>query len=82
MTRDEALLQAIEKDLPEYHRRRMAKLQGEQMAALRAEEAKASPDLEAIEQVRNAMIQIERDKQDISITEREIVESLRRRLGR
>jgi len=80
MTRDEALLQAIEKDLLQYHRQRMAQRKGEQSAALAAERAKASPDSQVIEQLRLAMIQTERDKGDVSITEREVVEPLRERV--
>lgn len=77
MTRDEALLQAIQSDLPDYHRRRMAQRQGEQMQALMAERAKATPDTALIDQLRKAMVQTERDKRDISITVREVLEPLR-----
>lgn len=80
MTRDEAILQAIERDLPDYHRRRMAQRQGEQMQALLAERAKATPDPALIDQLRKAMVQTELDKQDISITVREVVEPLRARV--
>ena len=80
MTRDEALLQAIQNDLAHYHAERMAKRQGEQMAALAAERAKTSPDPAAIEQLRRAMVQTALDKRDPSITEREVLEPLRRRL--
>lgn len=80
MTRDEALLQAIESDLPHFHRDRMAKRQAEQSAALRAERAKASPDSKVIERLRKAMVQTERDKADPSITEREVLEPMRRRV--
>lgn len=78
MTRNEALLQAIEKDLPLFHRQRMAKLQGEQMAALSAEQAKAAPDAKVIAQLRKAMVQTERNKRDVSVTEREVVQPLRK----
>lgn len=44
MTRDEAQLQVSQNDLAHYHAERMAKRQGEQMAALAAERAKTSPD--------------------------------------
>lgn len=80
MTRDEALLQAIENDLDHYHRQRMARLQGEKMAALLAERAKQNPDTSVIAQLRQAIVQIERDKQDASITMREVVEPLRARV--
>lgn len=79
MTKDEALLRAIEKDLPQFHRQRMAKLQGEQMAALAAEQAKPSPDAKVIAQLREAIVQTERDKRDVSLTVPEVLDPLRAR---
>lgn len=80
MTRNQALLQAIEKDLPYYHPQRMAKLQAEQARALAVKRAKPDPDAKAIEQLLQAIAQTERDKRDVSITEREVVEPLRQAL--
>ena len=81
MTRNEALLQAIEKDLPHYHRVRMNKLQGEQMDQLLAEQKKARPDAKLVETLRNAIAQTERNKRDVSITEREVLVPLREKLA-
>lgn len=50
------------------------------MAALTAERAKTSPDPAAIEKLRRSMVQTELDKREPSITEREVLEPLRRRL--
>lgn len=77
-TRNEALLKTIEMDLPRFHRERMAKLQSEQMQLLAAEEEKASPDVRLVAELRQAIVQTERNKRDMSITEREVLHPLRR----
>lgn len=76
-TYNEALLKAIEGDLPDYHRKRMAQRQGEQSLALIEERAKPNPDAKRIEQLLAEMVQTERDKRDVSITEREVLQPLR-----
>lgn len=81
-TRDETLLRAIESDLAYYHLQRMAQRQGEQMNALLAERAKVSPDPAILDQLHKAMVQTERDKRDVSTTEREVVEPLRESIRR
>jgi len=80
MTRDEALLRAIESDLHQFHRRRMARRQGEHMAALFYERSKPQPDAAVIDMHRAAMIQIQKDMMDITITDREVLEVLRNRI--
>ncbi|ALJ27633.1 hypothetical protein [Stenotrophomonas acidaminiphila] len=77
---DAALLRAIEGDLVHYHRQRMAQRQGELMAQLRTEREKAAPDPAVIADLESAMVQVERDKRDPSITEREVLEPMRQRL--
>ncbi|MBS0225747.1 MAG: hypothetical protein JSS25_05325 [Proteobacteria bacterium] len=76
-TYNEALLKAIEGDLPDYHHKRMAQRQAEQSLALAAERAKSNPDVKRIEQLLAEMVQTERDKRDLSITEREVLQPLR-----
>lgn len=82
MTRDEALLQAIEHDLVHFHRQRMAERHGKQAMALAAERDKAHPDPNIIEQLHQAMVQTERDKRDVSITEREVLQPLREAIAK
>ncbi len=76
-TYNEALLKAIEGDLTNYHRRRMSKLQSEQAHALAQERANADPDERRIASLLADMAQTERNKRDVSITEREILDPLR-----
>lgn len=82
MTKTEAMIRAIEQDLPHFHRERMNKLQSEQMQQLLAEQEKARPDPARIKALKAAMVQTERDKRDISITEREVLVPLREKLAR
>lgn len=81
MTKTEALIHAVESDLANVHRGRMAQRKGEQLLEFRAERAKANPDEKRIAGIRAAMLQTERDKSDMSITEREVLEPLRSRLA-
>ena len=80
MTKDEALLQAIEHDLSHYHRQRMARLQGTCIAKIIAEKSKEQPDLVLVEQLRAELIQLERNKFNVEITEQEVLQPLRNRI--
>lgn len=82
MNTTELLIRSIEQDLPHYHRNRMAELQGQQYAQLREERTKPTPDANRIAALKAAMIQTERNKQDASITEREVLKPLRERLAK
>lgn len=80
MSAIEARIWALESDLTHIHRDRMATRIGEQYDLLRRERAKASPDAERIAELEQAMKQTERDKRDPAITEREVIEPLRKQL--
>lgn len=78
----DALLRSLEADLVHVHRARMAERQGRLMAQLRLERAKDVPDAHVIAMIKAALVQTERDKQDVSITEREVLAPLRESLRR
>ena len=80
-TYNEALLKTVEGDLTDFHRHRMSKLKGEQAQALAEERAKANPDDKRIALLLADMVQTERNKRDVSITEREVLAPLRRAIS-
>lgn len=81
MTNTELLIRTIEQDLTHVHRKRMSDRMGEQYAQLRAERSKAAPDPKRIAALKAAMVQTECDKQDESITVREVLEPLRQQVA-
>lgn len=75
------LIASIEGDLVDLHRARMAERQGQCMAELHAERAKPTPDPAVIDAIKARLVQLERDKHDVSITERELLAPLRAQLA-
>ncbi|MCL1500290.1 hypothetical protein M3O57_11795 [Xanthomonas nasturtii] len=56
MTRNQALIQAIEFDLRDFHQQRMAQRAGLQMGLLREEQCRPVPDLSRIGRIREAIV--------------------------
>lgn len=78
MTRNEALIQAIEFDLSHYHRQRMSQRAGIQMQLLRNESMQLAPDPERLRAIREAMVETTRDQTRTALTVSEVIEPLRR----
>lgn len=73
----EALLEQLESDLVHFHRQRMADRQAALFQRLHAELREDCPNQSLVEELRQSMVQAERDKRDVSITEREVLVPLR-----
>jgi hypothetical protein len=77
MTRNDALIQAIEFDLVDFHRQRMAQRAGLQMELLRNEERRPDPDPSRIGRIREAMVLTKRNAFSTSLTVAEVIEPLK-----
>lgn len=78
MTRNEALIQAIEFDLMDYHRGRMSQRAGVQMQLLRDAQHQLAPNADRIARIRDAMTETLRNQLNTALTVDEVIEPLRR----
>ncbi|WDS36964.1 hypothetical protein [Pseudoxanthomonas sp.] len=77
MTRNEALIQAIEFDMMHYHRQRFAQLAGLQMQMLREAKDLSTANQERLEALRSAMVETARNMLNTALTTEDVIEPLR-----
>ncbi|MBD7920768.1 hypothetical protein [Xanthomonas bonasiae] len=77
MTRNQALIQGIEFDLPHYHRQRMARRAGIQMQMLRDADSSPCLDGHRVQMIRNALVETTRNQFNNALTVEEVIEPLR-----
>ncbi|MBV6867888.1 hypothetical protein [Xanthomonas euvesicatoria] len=77
MARNEMLIDNIQDDLTDFHRRRMAQRAGEQAHLLREERGQPRPNQMRIETIRAAMAETKRNSFNTDLTIEEVIEPLR-----
>ncbi|MBV6855904.1 hypothetical protein KWH45_21060 [Xanthomonas campestris pv. mirabilis] len=77
MARNEMLIDNIQYDLTDFHRRRMAQRAGEQAHLLREERGQPKPNQTRIKTIRAAMAETKRNALNTALTVEEVIEPLR-----
>lgn len=77
MARNEMLIDNIQYDLTDFHRRRMAQRAGEQANLLREERGRPTPNQTRIKTIRAAMAETTLNAFNTSLTVEEVIEPLR-----